>query len=99
MIVELLEDKNLKITYLGYMAEELKRNERAYYIEIEPICGMCKIYSLNHIKDIYKSDNEIEDFLDLRNFDKYYTIDKLVIERFMMNGKEFGDFIEYKYED
>jgi len=99
MIVELLENKNYKINYLNYMAEILKRNERAYYIMIEPICGMCKIYSLNHIIDIYKSDYEIEDFLDLQKFDKYYTINKLVIEIFMMNGEEFGDYIEYEIED
>lgn len=97
MIVELLEDKNYKIRYLDYMVNILEKNERAYYIEIEPICGMCKIYSLNHIKDIYKSDNEIEDFLDLRKFDKYYTIDKLVIETFMMNGEEFGNHICYEH--
>lgn len=96
MIVELLEDKNYKINYLNDMAEILKRNERAYYIMIEPICGMCKIYSLNHIIDIYKNDYEIEDFLDLQKFDKYYTINKLVIEIFMMNGEEFGDYIEYE---
>ena len=67
MIVELLEDKNYKINYLGYMAEILKKN-----------------------------DYEIEDFLDLQKFDKYYTINKLVIEIFMMNGEEFGDYIEYE---
>ena len=91
MINELLKDKNYEIKYLNYLGDDLKYNERAFYIMISPInCGVKKIYSLYHIYDIYKSDREIEDLNDINKFDKYYKIDKLELDVFTINGKEYG---------
>jgi hypothetical protein len=100
MIVELLQNENYEIKYLNYIGDDLINNDRAHFIMITPKCGMKKIYSLYHIYDIYKSDNEIDDLSDLNKFDKYYTIDKLVLDVFTNNGIEYGKIRSYNnYEE